>query len=275
LCVRSPPLMRGKKSGDYLAEIFLADDRKGSLNDPVIKDWLIKNYLPYGAYSYSIALTAYFDHIVQQALRDNVPQIVFLGAGYDSRPYRYSEDIRETRIFELDDSNTQQRKRELLQRANIAIPGQLTYVPLSNNKDTLKENLFRAGFEKNRQSLFVWEGVTYYLTNAEVDGTLCFIKSNALAGSTICFDYNSLPPGMTGGESVNELREIMMPAGATEADSFGIEEGRIGTFLGRMEFIILEHLTAEELERKYLTLRDGSSLGKVPAQHCIVYASVL
>jgi hypothetical protein len=42
-----------------------------------------------------------------------------------------------------------------------------------------------------------------------------------------------------------------------------------------MEFIILEHLTAEELERKYLTLRDGSSVGKVPAQHCIVYASVL
>ncbi len=29
---------------------------------------------------------AFFDHIVKSALRENIPQIVFLGAGYDSRP---------------------------------------------------------------------------------------------------------------------------------------------------------------------------------------------
>src|ERR1035441_8737137 len=79
------------RGSDCLAELFLAEDRKSSFNDPVIKEWLIKNYFPYGVYAYSIARTAYFDHIVQQALRDNIPQIVFLGAEYDSRPYRYSE----------------------------------------------------------------------------------------------------------------------------------------------------------------------------------------
>ncbi len=263
------------RGGDYLAELFLADDRKGSLNDPVIKDWLIKNYLPYGAYAYSIARTAYFDHIVQQALRDNVPQVVFLGAGYDSRPYRFSKDIGSTRIFELDDPKTQQRKKEVLQRSNIAIPEQLTYLPMYYNSVVLRENLLAAGFDNTRQTLFVWEGATYYLTTAEVDGTLGFIKSNAPAGSTICFDYNSVSPGMPGKESMNEMKEIMTSADVAEVDSFGIEEGQLGTFLGKMEFIVLEHLTAEELERKYLTLRDGSSAGKIPAQHCIVYASVL
>jgi len=263
------------RGGDCLAEIFLAEDRKGSLSDPVIKEWLIKNYFPYGVYAYSIARTAYFDHIVQQALRDNIPQIVFLGAGYDSRPYRFSKDIGETRIFELDDPKTQQRKKEVLQRANIAIPEQLTYLPMYYNSVVLRENLLTAGFDNARQTLFVWEGATYYLTTEEVDGTLGFIKSNAPAGSTICFDYNSVSPGMPGKESMNEMKEIMTSADVAEVDSFGIEEGQLGTFLGKMEFIVLEHLTAEELEKKFLTLRDGSSVGKIPARHCIVYASVL
>jgi methyltransferase (TIGR00027 family) len=263
------------KGPDYLAEIFLAEDRKSSFKDPVIKEWLIKNYLPYGTYAYSIARTAYFDHVVEQALRDNVPQIVFLGAGYDSRPYRFRALINETRIFELDDCTTQQRKKELLQKANIPIPGQLIYVPVGDNKDTLKDLLVKAGFDNKKLSLFLCEGVTYYLPATEVDDILSFIKSDAPAGSTFCFDYKCLPPEKSGEGSSNELQEIMKPAGDAEAARFGIEEGQIGTFLGKMEFIVLENLTAEELERKYLTLRDGSSVGKVPARHCIVYASVL
>ena len=108
-----------------------------------------------------------------------------------------------------------------------------------------------------------------------MDEILSFIKSNTPAGSTVCFDYNCLPSELPGAGSSNELQEIMNPGGDTEVARFGIEEGQIGTFLGKMEFIVLEHLTAEELERKYLNLRDGSSVGKVPAQHRIVYASVL
>src|SRR5512136_2609445 len=154
---------------DYLAEIFLAENRQSSLKDPAIKEWLIKNYLPYGVYAYSIARTAYFDHVVEQSLRDNVPQIVFLGAGYDSRPYRFSALIGESRIFEVDDCTTQKRKKELLQQANITIPGQLIYIPVSDNKDSLKDILLHAGFDTNKLSLFVCEGITYYLSATEVD----------------------------------------------------------------------------------------------------------
>jgi methyltransferase (TIGR00027 family) len=263
------------KGGDFLAEIFLAEDRRGSLNDKVIKDWLIKNYLPYGVYAYSIARTAFFDRIVKQSLLDNIPQIVLLGAGYDSRPYRFGEIIKETRIFELDDNITQQRKRELLRKANITIPEHLTYAPISFDKDILKANLVKAGFDNSKQSLFVWEGGTFNLTTEEVEEMLSFIKSNSPAGSTICFDYNSLPPEMSEAGAENELKEFMMRSSTSETAGFGIEEGQIGTFLGKMEFIILEHLTAEELESKFLTLGDGSTVGKVPAQLCIVYASLL
>jgi methyltransferase (TIGR00027 family) len=259
---------------DFLAEIFLAVDRKSSFNDPVIKEWLTKNYFPDGVYEYSIALTAYFDHMVEQALRENIPQIVFLGAGYDSRPYRFSELAGETRIFELDDGDTQQRKRELLRLANIPIPKRLTYAALSFNRETLEDIMFKAGFDKDQRSLFIWEGSTYNLSSGDVDDTLRFIHANSPAGSTICFDYNILPAEMAEAGMSDEMKEIIPSAISSEHLQFGIEEKKIGAFLAERDFIIIEHLTAEEMERKYLTLNDGSLAGKVPARHCIAYAAV-
>ena len=61
-----------------------------------------------------IARTAYIDAIFKQSLLENIPQIVFLGAGYDTRTYRFRELIKETNIFELDIKPTQQRKKEKL-----------------------------------------------------------------------------------------------------------------------------------------------------------------
>ncbi len=263
--------IRGK---DCLAEIFLADNRKDSLKEPSIRDWLIKNYLPYGVYAYSIAVTAYIDHIVEQALRDNIPQIVFLGAGYDSRPYRFNPLIRDTRIFEVDDGTTQKRKRDLLGKANVPVPGQLTYVPAGGKNDTLKDILVREGYDNTKLTLFVCEGITYYLTTTEVEEIFTFIRAQAPAGSTVCFDYNRLAAGMSEAGGVSDLKAALGEPAAEEEGAFGIEEGKIGVFLAERELMTLEHLTAEELERRYLTLRDGSSAGKVPARYCVVYAAL-
>ncbi len=87
------------RGNDYLAEIFLSENIKASLKDKAfLKKVMADNKT--GAYEQIIARTAYFDNIVQQALRDNFPQIVFLGAGYDTRPYRFKDLIKDTRIFE-------------------------------------------------------------------------------------------------------------------------------------------------------------------------------
>lgn len=42
-----------------------------------------------GLNEYMIARTAYFDRLFLDALKDKTPQIVLLGAGYDSRAYRF------------------------------------------------------------------------------------------------------------------------------------------------------------------------------------------
>ena len=90
------------KGPDYLAEVFVAEDRKRPLKDSNARILVMKNRITPGMYEFIIARTAFFDHVVLQALQKNVPQIVFLGAGYDTRPYRFKDFIHDTRIFELD-----------------------------------------------------------------------------------------------------------------------------------------------------------------------------
>lgn len=263
--------IRGK---DFLAELFLADESKNTLNDPAIREWLLKNYLPYGVYAYTIARTAYFDHIVEQAFRDGVPQIVILGAGYDSRPYRFANVIAETRIFELDDINLLKRKAKLLEQSGVPIPKKLSYIPLSYDITILKANLAAAGFDWGKQTLFIWEGATYYLAPEEVDKTLRFMGADIPAGSAVCFDYNTVSKDRPGADIENEFSESMGTIPSGESRQFAIEEGKEGIFLAERDFMIIENIDAEEMERRYLTLGDGTSVGKVPARHHIAYASL-
>ena len=62
-------------------------------------------------YEYGIARTTFFDNIFIDALNKNIPQIVLLGAGYDTRAYRFAEINNTTKIIELDIETTQNRKR--------------------------------------------------------------------------------------------------------------------------------------------------------------------
>ena len=245
---------------DYLAGIFLTEDGKRPLKDRASREWVINNLITPELYGYFIARTVYIDAIFKQSLRENIPQIVFLGAGYDTRTYRFKELIKETRIFELDIQPTQQRKKEILNKSNISIPEQLTFVSTNFKSDSLEDVLFKAGFDKNRKALFIWEGVMYYLPTEVVNDTLKFVKLNSPVGSTICFDY---------------MTKEMQSVNAGEPFLFWIEEEKIESFLSERGYKIMERLTSKDMERKYLSLRDGSVVGKVMAHFSFVHALVL
>jgi O-methyltransferase involved in polyketide biosynthesis len=55
-------------------------------------------------------------------------------------------------------------------------------------KLTWLEKLVDAGFEPDKPSFFLWEGVTYYLDREAVEDTLRTIASTA-TGSVVAFDY--------------------------------------------------------------------------------------
>jgi methyltransferase (TIGR00027 family) len=263
------------KGSDYLAEVFLTEDRKRLLKGRLVIEWVIKNKTTPGMYEFIIARTAFFDHIVQRALMANVPQVVFLGAGYDTRPYRFKDLIQDTKIYELDAQPTQQRKKQILHQANIPVPEQLVFIPIDFQTDNLKETLLEAGFSQDQKAIFVWEGVTYYLSAEVVSSTLSFIRSNSPTGSSVCFDYAVLSPERTNNTNAKKLRGRMKSRYAAEPTRFGIPQGKLASFLSERGYDIIEHLKPNEMWGRYLVLYGGgSSIGVLPPHLCLVHASV-
>ena len=262
---------------DHLAEVFLDAAARQSLYDPAIHALILKKVTAFspGTYEYFIARTAYLDAVVEQALRENIPQIVFLGAGYDTRACRFSHLIRETHLFELDARATQQHKLSLLQKAGVAIPAQVTFVTVDFTSDSLADVLARAGYAPNRRTLFVWEGVTYYLPPQAVEQTLAFIRQHAPAGSVLCFDYMITIPEMGDRFGAKQARDAMRAIYSEEPLQFDLAEDQVAAFLAERGFALLDHATPETLQGRYLTLRDGSLAGQMLDLFRLVQATVV
>lgn len=262
------------RGSDILACIFLPEEQRRLLTDRTARAWVLQNKISPGAYEFMLARTAFFDGIVERALRENLGQLVFLGAGYDTRPYRFANLIQDTILFELDTKPTQHYKRECLWESQIPVSSQIRFVPIDFNTDPLGQKLAGAGFDKGKRTLFVWEGVTYYLRPEAVDNVLLFVKENSPAGSSVCFDYACLSRQALDERSTQRIREHMHSQYANEPAHFGILAGGLESFLDGRGFVILEHLTAEEMSAGYLPRDIHPNLGKVPPLFCLVHARV-
>jgi methyltransferase (TIGR00027 family) len=147
-------------------------------------------------------------------------------------------------------------------------------VPINFETDHLRETLTEAGYSQEKKTLFIWEGVTYYLSSEAVDNMLAFVRSNSPPGSSISFDYASLSDKALNEDGAKELRKHMQSRYSNEPTKFGIRAGKIEEFLAERGFEVIEHLTATEMNEKYLSMGGTPDVGKVPSLFCLVYAVV-
>ena len=113
-----------------------------------------------------------------------------MGAGFDTRAYRFGEVLKDVRVFEVDTEATQGYKRRRAEAAIGAPPANLTYVSIDFNRDQLMETLARAGFDRGLKTFFTWEGVSMYVAEEGVRATLSAL-AKAAPGSTLVMDYTT------------------------------------------------------------------------------------
>jgi methyltransferase (TIGR00027 family) len=259
---------------DLLADVFLPPDMVASLLEASTATWLRAFVARGGAYEFFLARTAWFDALVRQALADNLPQVVLLGAGYDTRAFRFAELNRRTRFFELDVAPTQARKQRCLTAAGVKMPPAVTFAPIDFTREPIGEVLLRAGYDPTRRTLFVWEGVAYYLPSAAVAETLAAIGKSAPVGSTVAFDYMLDGPGVAERHGVSLALESMKLHYPSEPVRSRLAEDELEPLLARHGFRLLEQLDAAALERRFLMLKDGISAGKPLALFNLVHAAL-
>ena len=206
------------------------------------------------------ARTRYIDEYVNERIDDGIQQLIVLGAGYDSRAYRIEKLRGRVTTFEIDHPATQKRKIELLKKMMDPLPSHVVYVPIDFNKEKLPQRMFQSGYDKDKKSLFIWEGVTPYLTAEAVDETLQFVAKYSGPGTSILFNYilKSVVDGTCQLEGAREIRRAFSRGGIADLSSnrgdrlmFGIEEGTIETFLSERGFQQIKDISGDYYEALY------------------------
>lgn len=204
-----------------------------------------------GAVSFVVGRERYIDDFLKTRLTEGLDQIVILGAGFDTRAYRIA-GMEKTRVFEIDQAATQEVKLTRLKKVIDPLPANVTFLPVDFNTQSLGERLQSAGYNEQGKTLFIWQGVTYFLTAEGVDSTLDFIANHAGPGSAVIFDY--FYNEVLRDPRRNDVKMMRRAARMTgEEYLFGIDEGQIEPFLTQRGFCDVRNVTFADLKPVYFT----------------------
>lgn len=129
---------------------------------------------------------------IDAALRDALvvagddAQLVILGAGLDARAYRLDE-LAAVPVFEVDHPATQAYK--LARLGALPARPRLRHVAVDFARDALDERLAATGHEARRPTVWIWEGVTPYLSQEAVRATVAHVSALSAPGSTLIASY--------------------------------------------------------------------------------------
>jgi len=205
---------------------------------------------PAGTKAEAVARTRYIDDYLQTCISDGVEQVVILGAGCDSRAYRFKA-LEGITVFEVDHPATQEMKMANVKRVLGGLSRWVTHVPVDFEKEELGEKLLANGYKRDLRTLFIWEGVTMYLTAEAVDRTLSFVAGSSGTGSSIIFNYyhRAVVDGTSRWRWAKVLRRKCQKMG--EPLTFGIEPNSIEEFLVMRGFSYVKRVTPSFLTSLY------------------------
>jgi methyltransferase (TIGR00027 family) len=225
-----------------------------------------------GHHHYVLARTQYFDDFLNEQLTPEVRQLVILGAGYDSRPYRFIDRLREVSVFEVDHPATTKVKQGKIEALLGAVPPRVSFVPVDFNHDRLGERLARSGYRPDQRTMFLWEGTTPYISAEAVDETLRFIASSSAPRSVLIFDY-ILKAELDGTCELRGARtELERMKHTTEPFVFGIDADKVESFMTARGFRDIHDVGSAELKTRYF--RTDRQDAYVKPWWRIVHASV-
>ncbi len=224
-----------------------------------------------GVNGFLVARERYIDDVLQAYLDGGVQQLVILGAGYDSRPYRFDLAGR-VKTFEVDHPLTQADKTGKVRKIFGRLPEHVTYVPVDFNAQDLAARMLSFNYDPTLTSLFIWQGVTMYLYPAGVDGTLAFVAQHSAAGSAIVFDYiyQAVLDERQKQNEVSNMRRYRFMTG--EGLTFGIPEGTAAAFLQARGFRQVKDVGMEDLRAAYF--KGKNSVRKVAGGYGIATGRV-
>jgi methyltransferase (TIGR00027 family) len=204
----------------------------------------------YGAATSGIARTRLIDDYLREALRAGVAQVVLLGAGHDYRALRMPE-LHALHVVEMDHPSTLGLKKKNVARVAGALPGHVEYLEIDLTTQELAGVWGRSSLDRGKPAFVIWEGVAHYLGGTAVDQTIRALSELLAPGSLLAFTY--IHSGLIDGSVRFKWadRVARRVAGEGEPWIWGMDPGRMPSYIAGRGFDLLEDLGADQYRARY------------------------
>jgi methyltransferase (TIGR00027 family) len=195
------------------------------------------------------------DQITLERGRQMKPYVI-LGAGLDSFALRHQKQGAALRVFEVDQPESQEIKQQRIARSPHATPANLEFVPVNFEVETVLDGLAHSSFDFEKPAFCSWLGTVQYLTEHAVYATLDSIAS-LTPGSELVLNYLAPDESLSAPdrEFMRSIEWKLRLGSAPVQCEFAPDT--IAKKVSELGFDILAHLTAKELDDRYLRGWEG------------------
>lgn len=205
-----------------------------------------------GEFGWLLCRTRYIDDVLKNSIaKKEIETVVNLGVGMDCRAY-FIPGIESMRYFEVDHSSVIKRKRKKLGKILGKFPPHVIFVPIDFEKQSLDSELKNAGYDLSSKTLFIWEGVTQYISKQANDNTLRYI-SQAAPGSNIVFSY--ILKSFIDGKEIHEGTQEIYKQFCKKNNPlwiYGLDPADMNNYLSKYSLSLIEDIGSDEVEERYM-----------------------
>jgi methyltransferase (TIGR00027 family) len=192
------------------------------------------------------------------AAQVGLEQVVLLGAGYDSRSVRLAGDLGNATVFEVDHPATSARKQSLIGEAfGSATRATTVAVTVDFATESIAEKLRAAGFKTGLRTFWIWEGVSMYLEEEAVRGTLELVRSLSAPGALLAFDAWCPPDKGVARIAHRDIPSLAMRLVYSEPFVWAPQTESLDPFLREQGLALIEAIPADKLVSRYTKKRPG------------------
>jgi methyltransferase (TIGR00027 family) len=196
----------------------------------------------------------YIDDVLKDSIeKKEIETVVNLGAGMDCRAY-YIPGVENIRYFEVDYPSVIETKKAKMKKILGKFPDHVVYVPVDFEKQSPDTELEKAGYDLTSKTLFIWEGVTQYISK-EANGSILEYVAQAAPGSEIVFTY--VLKSFIEGKDLKDATEKSMYRWLVKRYKlfiYGLDPKDISDYLSEYHLSLIEDIGSEEVQERYMKL---------------------
>ena len=210
---------------------------------------LTEKLLP-GGWSCFLVRKRYIDeHLLEAVGNRQVEAVVNLGAGFDTRLYRF-DALRNIPCWEVDQPLNIAAKERALKSALNTVPENVTLTGINFVEQEIGELLKQSGYQAGVKTFFVWEAVSQYLNDAAIKKVFDFF-AKAPAGSQLVFTY-VVRDFIDGTNLYNQEKFYKRVVLKEKIWQFGFDPTTLSELLGRIGWKLVKDLGYAELGDRYV-----------------------